>query len=80
MTVLLTKLSFVRCLAKELYVHYGSGHQQSVRFDDHPLEIQNQFLRSLGYTDLHHIQLQGLSTELGPLFKFVTGERETRAK
>ena len=57
-------------------MQYGSGQQRSVRLDDHPLEIQNQFLRSLGYTDSQRIQLEGLSTDLGPLFKFVTGENE----
>ena len=62
-----------RCLAKELHVHYGSGHQRSVQSDDRPLEIQNQFLRTLGYTDSQRIQLEGLGTELGSLFKFVTG-------
>ena len=62
-----------RCLAKELHIHYGSGQQRSVRFDDRPLEIQNQFLQTLGYTDPQRIQLEGLSTDLGPLFKFVTG-------
>ena len=57
-------------------MQYGSGQQRSVRLDDHPLEIQNQFLRSLGYTDSQRIQLEGLSTDLGPLFKFVAGENE----
>ena len=62
-----------RCLGKELVVHYGSGHQQWVKFDQKPLEIQNQFLRSLGYADPQRIQLEGLSQDLGHLFRFVTG-------
>jgi hypothetical protein len=62
-----------RCLAKELVVHYGSGQNQWIRFDQKPFEIQNRFLRSLGYTDPQRIQLEGLSSDLGHLFRFVTG-------
>ena len=62
-----------RCLAKELIVHYGSGRHRSVRFDEKPLEIQNQFLRSIGFSDSRRLQLEGLSQDLGHLFRFVTG-------
>ena len=55
-------------------VHYGSGQNQWIRFDQKPLEIQNGFLRSLGYTDPRRIQLEGLSSDLGHLFGFVTGQ------
>ena len=65
-----------RCLAKELVVHYGSGRYQWIRFDEKPLEIQNRFLRSLGYTDPQRIQLEGLSQDLGHLFRFTTGPAE----
>ena len=64
----------IRCLAKELHVHYGSGRLEPLLPDDKPLVVQNQFLRQLGYADTQRIQLEGMNPDLGPLFKFVTGE------
>ena len=61
-----------KCLAKELYVQYG-GRVRKLDVEDHPLHIQNEFLRSIGYEDHRRIQLEGISPELGCLFKFVAG-------
>ena len=61
-----------KCFSKELYVHYG-GRMRKLNPEDRPLYIQNEFLRLVGYDDHKRLQLEGISPELGPLFKFVAG-------
>jgi len=41
--------------------------------DEFPLQLQNRFLRELGHNHPHRIQLEGIMTDLAPLFKFVAG-------
>ena len=36
--------------------------------------MQNDFLRNLGHTNIHRMQLEGIKDDLAPLFKFVAGE------
>lgn len=40
-----------------------------------PLLIQDSFLKSLGFSELHRIRKEGMNTALAPMFKFVAGER-----
>ena len=71
----LPTLSFsVRCFAKELFIHFGLNHQRRVRIEEFPLQLQNRFLYELGHNHPTHIQLEGIKTDLAPLFKFVAGE------
>ena len=68
-----TETIMAKCLAKELYVQYG-GRVRKLDAVDHPLHVQNEFLRSIGYEERKRIQLEGISPELGCLFKLVAGE------
>lgn len=65
--------SHSRCLAKELYVHYGSKRVRKVQLDEHPLQLQLRFLQELGHSNPHRMQLEGLKEDLPYLFKFVSG-------
>jgi hypothetical protein len=67
-----TETIMAKCLAKELYVQYG-GRVRKLDAVDHPLHVQNEFLRSIGYEERKRIQLEGISPELGCLFKLVAG-------
>ena len=62
-----------KCLSRQLYVQYG-GRVRKLDTEDRPLHIQNEFLRSNGYEEHKRVQLEGISPELGPLFKFATGQ------
>jgi len=66
--------TLVRCLAKELYVHYGSKKVRKIRFDEHPLQLQHHFLQELGHSNLYHMQQEGLQENLSMLIKFVAGK------
>lgn len=69
----LAETVMAKCLSHELHVQYG-GRVRKLDVEDRPLHIQNEFLRSIGYEEHRRVQLEGISPELGPLFKFVTGE------
>ncbi len=64
-----------RCLAKELYVHYGSKKVRKVRLDEHPLQLQLRFLQELGHSSPTRMQLESFEEDLPSLFKFVAGEQ-----
>lgn len=62
-----------RCLARELFIHYGGKWIRRVRLDEHPLQLLYRFLRELGHSSARRMQLIGLKEDLAPLFKFVGG-------
>ena len=68
----LAETVMAKCLSRELYVQYG-GRVRKLDTEDRPLHIQNEFLRSIGFEEHWRVQMEGISPELGPLFKFVTG-------
>ncbi len=68
----LAETVMAKCLSHELYVQYG-GRVRKLDTEDRPLHIQNEFLRSIGFEEHWRVQMEGISPELGPLFKFVTG-------
>ncbi|KAL5466748.1 hypothetical protein EMCRGX_G030897 [Ephydatia muelleri] len=63
-----------RCLVAELYIHYGTGLVRQVHVWDKPLAMQNEFLKSLGFSNMRRIQKEGMRKDLAPLFKFVAGK------
>lgn len=63
-----------RCLVAELYIHYGTGLVRQVHVWDKPLQMQNEFLKSLGFSNMRRIQKEGMRKDLAPLFKFVAGK------
>lgn len=65
-----------RCLVTELYLHYGTGLIRQVNVWDKPLLMQNEFLKSLGFSNIRRIQKEGMKTDLAPLFKFVAGKED----
>ena len=64
-----------RCLAKELYIHYGPKRVRKVGLAEHPLQLQLRFLQELGHSSPTRMQLEGMKEDLPPLFKFVAGEK-----
>jgi hypothetical protein len=68
-------MSLSRCLAKELYVHYGPKRARRVGLAENPLQLQLRFLQELGHSNPTRMQLEGLKEDLPPLFKFVAGEK-----
>lgn len=69
-----------RCLASELYIHYGTSLIRQVHVWDKPLQMQNEFLKSLGFSNMRRIQKEGMKKDLAPLFKFVAGRCNHRVR
>lgn len=65
--------AYYRCLARELFIHYGGKWIRRVRLDEHPLQLFYRFLREIGHTSARRMQLIGMKEDLAPLFKFVGG-------
>ena len=63
-----------KCVTNDLYVYYAGQSSEPLGYDNRPLEIQNNFLYSLGYTDPQRIQFEGTREDLVYMFKFVAGE------
>ena len=62
-----------KCVTNDLYVYYAGQSSEPLGYDSRPLEIQNKFLQSLGYTDPERIQFEGTREDLAYMFKFVAG-------
>ena len=65
-----------KCVTNNLYVYYAGHSSELLGFSHRPLEIQNKFLRSLGYEDPERIQFEGTREDLVYMFKFVAGKNK----
>jgi PH domain/leucine-rich repeat-containing protein phosphatase len=68
-----------RCVTNDLYVYFGGQSLEPLGYESKPLSIQNEFLKSLGYSNFQRIQFEGTREDLVFMFKFVAGKEENKA-
>ncbi|KAJ9593262.1 hypothetical protein L9F63_015208 [Diploptera punctata] len=62
-----------------LWIQYGGGTSQRLSPQDKPLELQDEFLKKLGYTTAARRARLGIDPELRHLLRFHTGPREPQS-
>uniref|UniRef100_A0A3P8X7Q0 PPM-type phosphatase domain-containing protein n=1 Tax=Esox lucius TaxID=8010 RepID=A0A3P8X7Q0_ESOLU len=57
-----------------LFLQLHGGAVRRLDDDERPLQIQNEYLSSLGYGDLWRVQEEGMEPEIGCLIRFYAGK------